>query len=1113
MKPKSFYLTALIALFATVSTPVLANFPILPTQQVLAQTTEARKAEADRLLQQGVQQYEAGNYEAALQPLQQALKIYREIGDRSAEAQSLVNLGLVYSSLNQYSKAQEFFSQAFTLISQFDITTESGLNLDSFEQLYSNFARLMSQSNNSSMPFSPNFLAQLTPPFELDRREQRAQEIVRLSQQGMQQINTRQFPAALQSFEQALTISREINSPILEAVSLSNIGEVYRSQGQARQGLEKHQQALKIWHQRVTISDPSDRQIEGRIINNMGGAYYSLGEYLQAQHFLEQALAIHQAIGFKLGQAESLNNLGGLYNSQGKYDRALDLVRQALAICREFKDPFKEATALNNLGLIYMNIGQYSQALESYYQANNIFKQFGLVEGEARILSNIGEVYRSQGQYSQALDFYHQANSVLQKIGDRAGMALVFNNLGAFYENLGQYEAAQINFQQALEISRVIGDRALEAVTLNNLGQNYVERSQYDQAVTLFEQALVIAKELGIRTVEAGTLNNLGIVHLYQGKYPQALEKFQQSLTIEKEVGNRSGEGTSLNNIAGVYFAQGAYTQALKFYQQALAITKELNEKAVEGQILGNMGIAFFRSGNLVSAEKTLRESVEVLKPLRSKLKDRDKVSIFDTQASLYRILQQVLIAQNKTNEALEISEAGRARAFVDLLGAKLASSDADVQPTINLAEIQQIARANHATIVEYSIIYDSFWLKLQKQELGLYIWVIKPTGEIAFRRSELKSLKTPLKDLVANTRDLIGGRSRGNTNQPAFAPGDRITLNDDIPNSPPWEVVSVNTQNATLTLRQPDWEKGTTIERSIADVASKTENLRTTDPRLQQLYQVLIQPIADLLPTDPNDRVIFIPQQELFLVPFPALQDAAGKYLIEQHTILTAPAIQVLELTHQQKSRVPGAAKDILVVGNPTMPKVSLVLGEPPQQLSPLPNAEREAQEIAQLLHAQPLIGARATKAAIVPQLPRARLIHLATHGILDDRRGLGSAIAFAPSGNDSGLLTAEEILDLKLNAELVVLSACNTGQGRITGDGVIGLSRSLISAGVPSVLVSLWSVPDAPTAFLMGEFYRHWQQQKLDKAQALRQAMLTTMQQHPHPKNWAAFTLIGEP
>jgi CHAT domain-containing protein len=152
---------------------------------------------------------------------------------------------------------------------------------------------------------------------------------------------------------------------------------------------------------------------------------------------------------------------------------------------------------------------------------------------------------------------------------------------------------------------------------------------------------------------------------------------------------------------------------------------------------------------------------------------------------------------------------------------------------------------------------------------------------------------------------------------------------------------------------------------------------------------------------------------------------------------------------------------------------------------------------------------------------MPTANIIHLATHGILDDLRGLGSAIALAPDPNQpsednlgraNGLLTAEEILDMKLNAELVVLSACDTGRGKITGDGVIGLSRSFISAGVPSIIVSLWSVPDAPTAELMTDFYKNWKTHKLDKAQALRQAMLSTLKTHPNPRDWAAFTLIGE-
>ena len=192
-------------------------------------------------------------------------------------------------------------------------------------------------------------------------------------------------------------------------------------------------------------------------------------------------------------------------------------------------------------------------------------------------------------------------------------------------------------------------------------------------------------------------------------------------------------------------------------------------------------------------------------------------------------------------------------------------------------------------------------------------------------------------------------------------------------------------------------------------------------------------------------------------------------------------------------------------------MPSISLQPGEPAKKLPNLPGAETEAKAIAPMLNTKAITGSAATEAEIVQKMPQAQIIHLATHGLFDDLRGLGSALAFNTSPKDDGLLTAEEILDLKLNADLVVLSACDTGRGRITGDGVIGLSRSFISAGVPSIVVSLWSVDDDSTAFLMTEFYQNLQQ-GIDKGTALRKAMLSAKEKYENPLQWAAFTLIGE-
>jgi len=558
------------------------------------------------------------------------------------------------------------------------------------------------------------------------------------------------------------------------------------------------------------------------------------------------------------------------------------------------------------------------------------------------------------------------------------------------------------------------------------------------------------------RQAEADRLYKEATEQYNRGQFKEALETFQKVLLIRREIGDRSGEGTTLNNIGLVYSNLGQYPKALEFYQQALAIHKEVGNRAGEGTTLNNLGEIYNSLKKYADAEKNLFAAIEIWEYLRTGLTDSSKVSIFETQAITYLTLQLTLVHQNKITSALEVAERGRARAFIELLAAKLSNNSGNKILPPNIQQIQQIAKEHNATIVQYSVFKNQ----------GLYVWIIQPTGKVVFKGVDLKPLKTSLKDLVTSSRESIGSRGRGGI-----------------------EVVAL--------VDEPNQLK-----------------------RLQKLHQILIAPIAEFLPKDPEQQVIFIPQDELFLVPFPALQDANGKYLIEQHTILTAPAIQVLQLTRNTKmarsenGAIGNNRAETLVVGNPTMPTITI--GAYSESLANLDGAEKEAVAIAKLLNTEAIIGKQATKKSIVQQMLNAKTIHLATHGLLDDFKGLGvpGAIALAPDGTgeaNDGLLTSSEILDLKLQADLVVLSACDTGRGTITGDGVIGLSRSLITAGVSSVIVSLWSVPDAPTSSLMTEFYNQLKQNP-NKARALRQAMLKTMKDHPEPIDWAAFTLIGE-
>ncbi|MBE9138011.1 CHAT domain-containing protein [Nodosilinea sp. LEGE 07088] len=763
-----------------------------------------------------------------------------------------------------------------------------------------------------------------------------------------------------------------------------------------------------------------------------------------------------------------------------QFQAALQSWEQALEMYRELGDRAGESRTLGNMGIAYRSLGQYERAIDFYEQDLAITREIGDRPGEGAALGNLGNAYGDLGQYGRAIDFYEQRRAIAREVGDRAGEGRALGNMGSVYHRLGQYERAIDFYEQGLAIAHEMGDRGSEGVALGNLGAASHSLGQYERAIELYEQNLAIAREIGDRAEAARTLGNMGIAYHGLGQPERAIEFYEQNLAIAREIGDRASEGAALGNLGNAYRSLGQPERAIELYGQDLAIARELGDRVGESRALNNQGATLMRLGQYPQAASALHQSIEIFESLRSALSDSQLIAIADTQRQAYQSLESALIAQNKPAEALVIAERGRARAFVLQLASRLANPDSltnivasDQVQAPTIAEIQRIARNTNTTLVTYSQIFDE----------ALHIWVVQPSGTVDFRSVEL-----------------AGASDRG----PALSPIAAI----DGP-----------------IYRSASTELGELVTDSRASIV--VESTGNRPDQLQALHTLLIDPIADLLPADPAANVVFIPQGNLFLVPFAALQDADGTYLIEKHTILTAPSIQVFGLANQAASTTLGAnagapfsTDHALIVGNPTMPSVWIptASGDFTQtQLSDLPGAKAEAEVIGRVLNTAPLVGNQATEAAVKQRLASAQLIHLATHGLLDygdpgayGRLDVPGAIALTPDNTEDGLLTSAEILDMDLSAELAVLSACDTGRGRITGDGVVGLSRSLITAGVPSVVVSLWAVPDAPTAELMTEFYRQLSQGQT-KAQALRQAILTTMEQHPEPRAWAAFTLIG--
>ena len=765
--------------------------------------------------------------------------------------------------------------------------------------------------------------------------------------------------------------------------------------------------------------------------------------------------------------ADLLLNLGIRQHKTGQFAASLDSLQKALALYQKLGDAQGIARCFGSLGDTYFSMGQYGQAAGFYHQSLLLKKAIGDRTGEVEALLGLSKAYLYLGQEERAKKFEQQAQVIRREIGNPRRQAAFLNNLALDSQSRGQYQEAIAFHLQQLAIARETGDTTLAAESLQKLAQAYELSGQSQKAIELYQQQLEFAQKSNNNALQAIALSQLAKAYESLGQQPKAIELYQQQLEIARKSGNPAQEAIALNQLAIAFESQGQFSKAIELYQQQLETAKKTNNRLAEGTALNNLALASLKCNNLTEAQPKLLDAFKVWDAIRTQLGNTD--NYYAEQARSYRLLQQVHIAQNQPEAALEIAEQGRVKEIVQLLNLRLSSEPvgtglkaAPPQITLpTLLEIKQIAKAQKATLVEYSVISD--------QEL--FVWVIQPSGEIAFRRINIKEQKTvypisSLQEVVNNSLEAIGVKSKSSIN--AAEPTDKTSQN------------------------QP----------------------------LLQLNQLLIKPIEDLLPKDSKAHVIFIPHQELFFVPFPALVDITGKSLIEKHTILTSPSIQVLTLTKQQRKRVSG--NKVLVMGNPTMPNMTVGGGNSSQSLPPLLRGEQESIEIAEFLKTQPLIGNQATKSAFLEQLPNSRTIHLATYGLLDatKRQGVPGGIALAPAGNDNGILTAAEILNLQeqtkdkkspLRAELVVLSAGRIGGEKLTSDGLRGLSMSLIAAGVPSIVMSFGSASDASTTDLMLEFYRQLKQTN-DKAQALRQAMLTTMKKYPNSRAWGAFTLIGE-
>lgn len=803
-----------------------------------------------------------------------------------------------------------------------------------------------------------------------------------------------------------------------------------------------------------------------------------------------------------------LNALNGAAMQKMQADdveKAIEYIDESLKLARKQEDasliqgPLMTATQI-------LNRTSPERAIK--FMIGLLNAEQGKPEVEKIILQRLGEHLQRSGDIVASIQVLHDFQAKCRKDDPKSEtFAWALLQYGQVCLNGQMFDLAQPALTECRKLAESIGRDDIASLCSASLANACLGTEQYDVAVELFLAQLESAK---IAKDKNGTFSAIaGLVTALFGS-----GKLEDAETVLKNnIGDSSGmlQAELLALRATLEIFRGETKAALASSEQAADVRLKaipLIARATVGDttvMQDSLTQAYLKLtlGDLQGSLNSAKQAENGYEQVRAQLENAAKMGAVNLDSALTGysavlsaisdVRQQVYLLQGKPEDALLQAELGRGRAQVEAMRRlfKSATDKKKKASQLSIDDIRQLAQKNQSTLVFYSIVHPTD--DITRARMGaagkkldarkLIVWVMQPTGKLA---AEQIDLPIPARELVRELREEIA---------PEKAP-------------PPAKDESKKEEASDKPKRSGDQDDGS--DKSEPAVPAKPS------VKYQRLaYDLLWKPIADQLPKDPEATVVIVPHGELFAVPFGALLDEERIPLIATHTLVTTASLELYHLAMERRKATGDFEVDkVLVVGNPKMPSYKFRPDKPAAPLDPLPGSEREANVIASMFGIDALIGDEASEAAVKEKISSAPVIHMATHGLLEAdtvfARSYLSSLALAPDADSDGFLTVREVMAMDLKAELAVLSACDSGRGTITGDGVVGLSRAFLAAGVPNVVVSLWPVSDQATAFMMVRFYEALGQGK-SKAAALRSAILATREQAPNPRLWAPFLLYG--
>jgi tetratricopeptide (TPR) repeat protein len=942
---------------------------------------------------------------------------------------------------------------------------------------------------------------------------------------------------AIEKYEEALRLYRVAGDRRGEGDTLHQIGLIHSQIFENRKALDYYNQALPLWRA------IDDRRGEARTLNNIGLVYESLGEKQKALDYYNQALPLWRTIDDRSREAVTLNNIGLVYESLGEKQKALDYYNWALSLSLAVSARKVEAATLANIGGIYYSLGEKQKALDYYNKALLLSRAVGDRSKEAVTLSNIGAVYSLLGEKQKALDYYNRALPLSRAVGNRRVEAVTLSHVGNVY-SLGEKEKALDYYNKALPLMRAVGDRSGEAGTLINIGVVYSSLGEKEKALDYYNQALPLMRAVGHRSGEAGALKNIGAVYSSLGEKQKALDYYNRALPLRQAVGDRDGEAATLVDIASAESAQGKLLDARSKIESALNIIESLRTKVVSPEL---------RSSYFATTQDYYEFSIDLLLQLHKLHPDRgyDREALRTAERARARSLLDSLVeARLEIRSGADPRLLERERALRQLLSAKterqirlLNGRHTDQQAAVVADEInaltaqyQDVESEIRAKSPRYAALTQPQPLKpeeiqqqvLDEQMLLLeyflgkersYLWVVSTDSIRSYelpKREEIEEAALRVKKLLTARVAHEKGESPEQrqariTAADAKYPGEAERLSKMIL----WPASSELSGKRLAIVPDGELQEVAFGALPVPRAGSGSE-MKTTDRKDQN---------GDWQPMIAEHEIVSLPSASALAV---LRRETSGREPVAKALAVLADPVfdkddDRIKLARAARSRKDDGVEREAVAGNDLLRATREVMGED-TGIPRLPFSRAEAEAIlsvspkAESLKALDFKASRAT--AMSGELSQYRIVHFATHGLLNkvhpELSGVVLSLVDRKGKRQDGFLQLADVYNLNLPAEMVVLSACQTGLGKsVRGEGLVGLTRGFMYAGAKRVMASLWSVQDQATAELMRRFYGAMLgERKMRPAEALREAQVEMWKQKRwrSPYYWAGFMLYGE-